>query len=105
MADNTEFEFILNRFELAAQAEHPSKENYAEHRQALVAYVRNLERIASMAGDMVLVPKEPTEAMLHAYATAWNGYEIRGTTLGQRGVHEYRAMIAAYRAQIPKESP
>ena len=42
-----------------------------------------------------LVPKEPTQAMLLAYATAWNDYQIRGLTVGQIAAHEYRAMLAA----------
>jgi hypothetical protein len=44
---------------------------------------------------LVLVPREPTHAMLLAYAKAWDGYEIRGTTVGQLAAHEYKAMVAA----------
>ena len=49
-----------------------------------------------------LVPKEPTQEMLLAYATAWNHYKIRGLTVGQIAAHEYRAMLAAA-PKVPQE--
>jgi hypothetical protein len=51
------------------------------------------------------VPKEPTHAMLLAYAKAWDGFEIRGTTVGQRAAHEYKAMLAAAAPSKQEQTP
>lgn len=42
-----------------------------------------------------LVPVEPTYAMLRAYATCWQGFKMRGTELGTRARHEWKAMLDA----------
>jgi hypothetical protein len=39
----TRFEYALNRFEYAAQAENPAEHHYADHRKALIQYVTELE--------------------------------------------------------------
>ena len=39
----THFDYLLNAFEQASQADNPAKEGYAEKRRALLAYVRELE--------------------------------------------------------------
>lgn len=39
----THFDYLLNAFEHASQADNPAKEGYAEKRRALLAYVRELE--------------------------------------------------------------
>lgn len=39
----THFDYLLNAFEQASQADNPAKEGYAEKRRALIAYVRELE--------------------------------------------------------------
>lgn len=44
MADtNTQFDYLLNAFEQASQADEPAKEGYGEKRRALLAHVRELE--------------------------------------------------------------
>ena len=45
---------------------------------------------ALQAAGMVVMPVEPTEAMIHAAVTA-----PYGRTLGERVINEYRAMLAA----------
>lgn len=39
----TKFDYLLNAFELASQADKPAEHGYAERRRALFAYVRELE--------------------------------------------------------------
>lgn len=44
MADDyTQFDYLLNAFELASQASNPAEHGYAEKRRNLFAYVRELE--------------------------------------------------------------
>lgn len=40
---HTQFDYLLNAFEQASQADEPAKEGYAEKRRALLAHVRKLE--------------------------------------------------------------
>lgn len=47
----TEFDYLLNRYTRAAQAEKPAAENFREHTLALFAYVRDLERKVSVSQD------------------------------------------------------
>jgi hypothetical protein len=39
----TQFDYLLNAMEAAAQHENPAEHGYAQKRQALYAYVRGLE--------------------------------------------------------------
>jgi hypothetical protein len=39
----TQFDYLLNAFERASQADKPAEHNYAGKRKALFAYVRDLE--------------------------------------------------------------
>lgn len=52
----TEFDYLLNRMELAGQNEEPAKHGYGDHRRALYAYVRKLEATAAdrdrLAGEV-----------------------------------------------------
>jgi hypothetical protein len=49
MADElTQFDYLLNAFELASQSETPAELHYAEKRRALYDYVRQLESDALM---------------------------------------------------------
>lgn len=41
----TQFDYLLNAMEAAAQHENPAEHGYAQKRQALFAYVRGLEAI------------------------------------------------------------
>ena len=59
-----------------------SNPGHAEEAQAILA--------ALQAAGMVVMPVEPTEAMIHAAVTA-----PYGRTLGERVINEYRAMLAA----------
>ncbi len=44
--ERTEFDYLLNRFELASQSDTPAEHGYATHRAALFDYVLRLERAA-----------------------------------------------------------
>ena len=46
----TQFDYLLNALELAAQADKPAEHSYGAKRQALFAYVRGLERDATRYG-------------------------------------------------------
>ena len=49
MADKlTPFDYLLNAFEQASQADHPAREKYGDKRRALYAHVRELERKAAL---------------------------------------------------------
>lgn len=43
----TQFDYLLNALELAAQADQPAEHGYGEKRRALYAHVRELERKAA----------------------------------------------------------
>lgn len=45
----TKFDYLLNAFEHASQADEPSAHGYAANRQALFAYVRGLENRPGIA--------------------------------------------------------
>lgn len=45
----TQFDYLLNAVDAAAQHENPAAHGYAEKRQALFAYVRGLENRAALA--------------------------------------------------------
>lgn len=45
----TEFDYLLNAFEAASQADHPAEHGYGDKREALFAYVRDLERRAHLS--------------------------------------------------------
>ncbi len=64
MADekNTQFNYLLNAFELATQAAEPAKYGYAEKRRALLAHVRELERKAAVADRLDAPPGRTPEA-------------------------------------------
>lgn len=47
--ERTEFDYLLNRFERASQADKPAEHGYAGHRRALFDYVRKLEAQAADA--------------------------------------------------------
>jgi hypothetical protein len=47
---SVQFDYLLNRFERASQADEPAKHGYSEHRKALYAYVRGLEQAAAPKG-------------------------------------------------------
>lgn len=49
MADekNTQFNYLLNAFERASQADRPVDHGYRQKREALIAHVRELERKAT----------------------------------------------------------
>jgi hypothetical protein len=44
----TEFDYLLNALQFAAQADNPAKADYAGKRQALLRHVRELERKADL---------------------------------------------------------
>lgn len=46
MSDFTEFDYLLNSFEQASQADKPAEHGYGDKRRALYAYVRKLEAAA-----------------------------------------------------------
>jgi hypothetical protein len=45
----TQFDYLLNAFERASQSAEPAKNDYAAKRQALFAYVRDLERRSALS--------------------------------------------------------
>ena|SRR3990167_3208509 len=65
-----------------APADFLESEGYLDQATAVLA--------ALHAAGMVVVPVEPTEAMIHAAVTA-----PYGRTLGERVINEYRAMLLA----------
>ncbi len=48
----TDFDYLLNRMELASQADEPAKHDYGGHRQALFKHVRNMELRIEVAERM-----------------------------------------------------
>jgi hypothetical protein len=100
MKERTEFDYLLNRFERASQADKPAEHNYGKHRRELFAYVRDLEARAALvlrsrvdavlarlaaepvqfeqdeisrrASDWKLVPHEPTKEMIDAGYEQWH---------------------------------
>lgn len=53
----TQFDYLLNALELAAQAHNPHMEGYGDKRRALYAYVRELERKAAAYDAQPLAPQ------------------------------------------------
>lgn len=49
MTTLTKFDYLLNQFEQASQAEKPADHGYAAKRKALIDYVRRLEQRAAHA--------------------------------------------------------
>lgn len=45
---NTQFNYLLNAFERASQADRPVDHGYRQKREALIAHVRELERKAAL---------------------------------------------------------
>ena len=45
---NTQFNYLLNAFERASQADRPVDHGYRQKREALIEHVRELERIAQL---------------------------------------------------------
>lgn len=52
MSKLTQFDYLLNAMEAAAQQENPASYGYAQKRQALYAYVRGLENRPSPLDDL-----------------------------------------------------
>jgi hypothetical protein len=50
--ERTQFDYLLNALESAAQADKPAEHGYAEERRALFAYVRDLERRAAETTEL-----------------------------------------------------
>jgi hypothetical protein len=58
----TQFDYLLNAMELAAQHTNPAEHGYAQKRQALYAYVRGLENLLA---DLAPAPQPASVARKH----------------------------------------
>ena len=72
MADeNTQFNYLLNAMEHAAQSKSPAQEGYGSKRRALLAHVRELERKAALwdaINSMWSYPGRTLEEVVHMVA-------------------------------------
>jgi hypothetical protein len=98
----TEFDYMLNRLELASKAETPADHGYKMHRDALFAYVRDLERRAPQPDRALLV--QAAEALtLLTDAFCSDDYGTReGRDRGRKALICARAAIAALSATQEK---
>lgn len=58
--ERTQFDYLLNALEAASQSDKPAEHGYGDKRKALYAYVRDLERQASLAQEAP-APAMPTD--------------------------------------------
>jgi hypothetical protein len=63
MSDNRKFEYLLNAMEYAGQQENPAEHGYRQKREAVFAYVHDLEyrasKLAQLAQDLAAFRPTP----------------------------------------------
>ena len=72
----TQFDYLLNAFELASQSDKPAEHGYGEKRRALYAYVRGLEAASLRSSSAGEVSEERIDQLASAHGLDNVGYEL-----------------------------
>ena len=110
----TQFDYLLNVFEQASQADKPAEHCYGLKRRELYAYVRELEGMRKLAADrleqMEVDRKQALEWRKDAVRYRWlrsrlpgSAYRIAGVIYSEGGTGVDAAIDAAMLAQGEKE--
>lgn len=103
--ERTQFDYLLNAFERASQAEQPVLHDYAGKRRALFAYVRDLEsRPPSPLLAAAVAAAEALEKLMNLRWPSESATTDDGCYTSDLIEKEARTALAALRAAIGKET-